>query len=105
MAENRNHYCVCRSQADLPPEDLRILQRSRAALLKSAKWQPGAVITIRFLEGDPTLQQRVQTTAREWLKFANLGFDFRQSGDTDIRIVHGRISARSAGRSRRINPP
>ncbi|HEY2401816.1 MAG TPA: hypothetical protein VGI23_15800 [Steroidobacteraceae bacterium] len=87
MADNPDHYCVCRLKTDLPLADQQILQRSRAAVLKSAKWQAGTSITIGFLEGEAELRIRVQSVAQEWLKVANLVFDFRQSGPTDIRIA------------------
>jgi serralysin len=87
MAENLEHYCFSLVQPDLPPADQVKLKNYKAAVLKAAKWQPGDVITIRFLGGDPGLKQRVQSVASEWMQFANLQLDFRNSGPTDIRIA------------------
>ena len=87
MPENLTHYCVCLTQGDLPQEDQDRLLQKRAAVLKNARWQTGAQISIRFLEGDPKLQKRVRDVAREWTKIANLHFEFVQDAPTDIRIA------------------
>lgn len=87
MTVNESHYCSCLTVGPVTPEDRKLLQGQKAALLKDAKWTVGSVITIRFLEGAPELQQRVQKVAEEWTKLANLTFDFRSSGPTDIRIA------------------
>ncbi len=63
--------------------------QDRAALLKEAKWPEGSIITVSFLDGDPTLQQRVIAAARLWTAhgLANVTFDFRKDTNaTDIRI-------------------
>jgi serralysin len=74
-------------------EAARTEGRDRAALWLKAKWTAGAVITISFLEGEPTLQARIQEVARQWIApgRANLLFDFRRgTNDTDIRISFSR---------------
>lgn len=86
MTINQQHYCSCLSAGALTPEDRKRLSGHKAALLLSAKWAVGSVITLRFLEGAPELRQRVQAVAEVWTQLANLSFDFRNSGDTDIRI-------------------
>jgi hypothetical protein len=63
--------------------------KDRAALVKAAKWNPGDVITISFLDGDPSLQERVKQAALAWTApgLANLTLDFRaHTHDTFIRI-------------------
>lgn len=87
MQENLTHYCVCLTQGDLPQEEQARLMQKRAALLKSARWQTGAQISIRFLEGDPELQKRVRGVAQEWTEIANLNFEFVREAPTDIRIA------------------
>ena len=87
MVDNENYYCVCRLPGDLPAADQLASQHYRAAVLKSAKWQPGSSISIRFLDGDASLRARVKSIAEEWLQVANLQFEFRQSGPADIRIA------------------
>ena len=37
-------------------------------------WAPGQVITLRFLEQDVELEERVKKYAEEWLQYANLQF-------------------------------
>ena len=75
----------------IPPaktaEDLKRLKGKKAAFLRSTTWDVGSEVTIRFLEGDPSLRARVQAAAEEWTRLANLTFDFRNSGPTDIRIA------------------
>ncbi len=87
MVVNSNYYCSCFLPADLASADLQILRRSKAAVLKNSKWQPGSSITIGFLEGDAGLQKRVQAVAMEWTQVANLDFVFKQNAATDIRIA------------------
>lgn len=87
LGDNEDRFCVCMTPDDLPKADQSALQRQRAALLKGARWDNGSNITIRFLGGTPALQKRVRDTALEWTKLANLNFDFRNGGPTDIRIA------------------
>jgi serralysin len=86
MAVNESHYCMCITGESLSDEDKKRLAGHKAALLLGAKWDKGSVITVRFLEGAPELQQRVQRVAEEWMKLADLTFAFRTSGMTEIRI-------------------
>jgi serralysin len=60
----------------------------RAALVRDARWTPGDVITVSFLDGDPEVQARVRDVAGQWTApgMANLTFDFRRTNDTLIRI-------------------
>jgi serralysin len=63
--------------------------KTRAALVKDAKWASGSIITVSFLDGDPGVQQRVQAVAEEWTTpaLANLTLDFRKNApDAMIRI-------------------
>ncbi len=84
---NEEHFCMCPTLEELPDADQSLLKQRRAALLRSARWQPNDQIKIRFLEGSPALQQRVKKVASEWLKFAGLKFDFVQNGQSDVRIA------------------
>jgi hypothetical protein len=61
---------------------------SRAALLKAAKWNPGDVITVCFLDGDKKLQDQVRDVAMKWTgdDMANLRFSFVKKKDALIRI-------------------
>jgi hypothetical protein len=87
MTTNESHYCFCLTGDQLSAEDQERLRGHRAALLLGAKWNVGDSISVRFLEGAPQLQQRVRSVAEEWTDLANLSFDFRNSGPTDIRIA------------------
>jgi len=82
--ENSDQWCFT---APVPrPSDEG---KDRAALVKSTKWNPGDVITISFLDGDPALQERVKQAALAWTApgLANVVFDFRNNTtNTFIRI-------------------
>lgn len=60
----------------------------RAALVRGAQWDPGSVITISFLDGDPAVQERVRAVAQQWVTpgMANLTLDFRRETNTLVRI-------------------
>lgn len=67
----------------------------RAGLWLQSKWQPGDVITVSFLDGDPALRARVEAAAKQWIQpgRAQLFFNFR----TDTTQTHLRISFKRAG--------
>jgi serralysin len=69
--------------------------QNRAALQKAAKWIPGDVITVSFLDGDKGVKEKVKAVARQWTApgLANLTFDFRD----DTNATNVRISFRYAG--------
>lgn len=58
----------------------------RAVLRKSCKWAK-QVLKVRFLEGDPLVQDRVRKTAATWSEFAGITFDFGDHPTADIRIA------------------
>ncbi len=60
----------------------------RAALVKGAKWRPGDIISISFLDGDPAVQAKVKNVAAQWTapRMANLKLNFRDTTDTLVRI-------------------
>jgi serralysin len=62
---------------------------TRAALATRAKWQPGDAISIGFLDGVPSVQERVREVARTWTQpgLASLTFEFRNDpSDALVRI-------------------
>jgi serralysin len=73
--------------------------KPRAALVRGAKWNPGDRIEVCFLDGIPSVQERVKAFAKEWTTpgLANLRFVFRRKpAATPIRIsfkYRGRWSA------------
>lgn len=84
---NQNRFCSLLTTGSLTTADQQTLSRTRAAVLNGAKWPVASVITVRFLSGDPTLQQRVRKVTEEWTNLAALTLDFRTSAPTDIRIA------------------
>ena len=62
--------------------------QDRAALVRGARWTPGDLITVSFLDGDPEVQARVADVAGQWTApgMANLTLDFRRDTNTMIRI-------------------
>lgn len=50
-------------------------------------WSPGTTLKIQFLGGSVALQTEVRQIANEWTKFANINFEFKQDGNSDIRIA------------------
>ena len=86
MSTNEHHYCMCPTAASLSEADRRAMEGAKAALLNAARWPTGSTITVKFIGGSPELQERVRKVALEWAALANLTLDFRNSGETDIRI-------------------
>jgi len=83
MAANpQNHFCMC-------PVPEGTVGQTKAAVFRPSMWPRGGTITVKFLEGDPSLTSRVEAVAKEWTGpgMANLRFQFVQSGDADIRIA------------------
>jgi len=61
------------------------LPQSQAVVTKKL-WKPGMTIRVRFLDGDPVIQQRLQPFAHIWSQYANLKFAFGADPDAEIRI-------------------
>jgi hypothetical protein len=60
----------------------------RAAILFQKKWPAGRPLTIRFLEGDPYVQEKVKEKALDWTNYANIKFEFvNGKEDADIQIA------------------
>jgi len=45
------------------------------------KWRPGHVLRVRFLDGDPVVQQKVAFYMKQWSNFANIGFTGAQDNE------------------------
>ncbi|MDX1415003.1 MAG: M12 family metallopeptidase [Candidatus Promineifilaceae bacterium] len=56
------------------------------AALTAKKWDNGRVLHVRFLDGDPIVQQKLQPFAHQWSQFANITFAFDDHPDAEIRI-------------------
>lgn len=73
-------FCLC-----LPGQ---LKWGTRAAVLNEARWPIGSVVTVKFLEGDLKLRQRVREVAKKWLKItSNIEFVFVDAGPAEIRIA------------------
>jgi hypothetical protein len=56
------------------------------ALVTQKKWKPGRTLRICFLDGDPAVHAKVRSYAEQWLKYANLKFEWVAAPKADIRI-------------------
>ena len=55
---------------------------------RAALWEPGTTLTVRFLDGSPALRGKVAKAASEWLKYANLKFEFDDDKeDAEVRVT------------------
>src|SRR6266550_7945499 len=80
--DNPNRYCICITDK---PQDTN----SKAAVLDEVRWGSGAVIRVKFLEGDESLRERVRAVAEQWTApgLANVSLQFVDSGQADVRIA------------------
>jgi len=53
---------------------------------KNSLWNVGQTLRVEFLDGSTLLRQKVIQYATIWEQYANIKFDFVQSGSSDIRI-------------------
>jgi hypothetical protein len=53
-------------------------------------WDPGQTLKVKFLSGSPRLQAITKSAASEWLKYANVKFQWVTQGDADIRVLLGK---------------
>jgi hypothetical protein len=65
---------------------LRSGMRQRAAVERLKLWEVGRKLRVKFLDGVPSVQEKVQAIAKEWESVANLELDFVSGGASDIRI-------------------
>jgi hypothetical protein len=68
------------------PLDLYPQAESKAAIERYKKWDVGAELRCRFLDGDATQRKRVEEKAHRWEDYAAIKFKFVKSGDAEIRI-------------------
>lgn len=60
--------------------------RTRAAVERMKLWENGRTLKVKFLDGVPEVQAKVQAIAKEWESLANLTLEFVASGTAQIRI-------------------
>ena len=58
----------------------------KMAVVRDKLWDVGATIRIKFLEGEPVVQEKVKHYARQWMNHANINLVFVSTGDAEIRI-------------------
>lgn len=59
----------------------------KAAILKTKKWEDESIITIKFLNGSPSLEDKVMKYVLEWGKLINLEFRKNPRGNADIKVA------------------
>jgi hypothetical protein len=78
MSEQDFRVCVDRI-VEASPLELTLATRSM--------WQPGSILKVRFLDGEPAVQATVEEIAHKWSEHANIKFDFGTNPDAEIRIT------------------
>ena len=72
--------CIDRKVAPRPSNE-------RMALVRASLWPPRSIIRAAFLDGDPSVHERVKTVALTWLDYAKLSLYFVPAvNQADIRI-------------------
>ena len=67
----------------LPPG----VDRTQMLALPTGKlWKPGRVLRVRFLDGDPAIQQKLQPYAHVWSQHCSITFVFGDDPEAEIRI-------------------
>ncbi len=64
----------------------QVTSQPQIAFIRDKKWKPGQTLRVRFLDGDPSVQWKVQKLAHQWSQYANLKFAFGNYADAQIRI-------------------
>ena len=77
MAENIR---VCIDRA-IPESSTVELATPRAKL-----WPNGKRLRVRFLDGLPSIQEKVKPYAEAWHPYSNVTFEFVNSGPAEVRI-------------------
>ena len=54
--------------------------------IPSKFWRPGRTHRCSFLDGDSSVQAKVEAVAHQWSDFANITFDFGDHASADLRI-------------------
>lgn len=65
---------------------LKQIQTTKGIAPKDKLWTNGQTIKIKFLNGTEAQKNTVKQYAAEWLNYANLQFDYVESGNADVKI-------------------
>ncbi|MDT5269040.1 MAG: hypothetical protein QOH49_1226 [Acidobacteriota bacterium] len=66
-------------------------ERAKAREGYDLLWEPRSRLRVRFLDGDPLLQQRVLRLAQVWSAYANVSFELSNDKDAEVRISFDRM--------------
>jgi len=75
------HVCI-----DVATEISNQNSAPRIAVFSENKWETGETLKVKFLGGSEFVQEKVQFYAKQWENYANIQFEFIESGEADIRI-------------------
>lgn len=56
------------------------------ALVTQKMWMPGRTLKVRFMDGVPSVQAKVEAFAKTWEKYANIKLEFGNDPNAEIRI-------------------
>lgn len=85
IAENP-HNAPAINPRTLPPGVMPDIPHVYLAAITGKLWQPGRVLRVRFLDGDPKVHERIPPFAHQWSQHANITFVFGNDPDAEIRI-------------------
>src|SRR5690606_31673931 len=85
IAENPNNAPAINPRT-LPPGVMPDIPHVYLAAITGKLWQPGRVLRVRFLDGDPRVHERIPPFAHQWSAYANITFEFGDDPDAEIRI-------------------
>ena len=85
IAENP-HNAPAINPRTLPPGVMPDIPHVYLAAITGKLWQPGRVLRVRFLDGDPKVHERIPPFAHQWSQHANITFQFGNDPDAEIRI-------------------
>ena len=80
----------------------------KLAVHNNFKWTNGRTITVCFLNGSLYLQRKVMEIASEWMRYANIKFQFVEGQEAEIRInftYQGGPSYSQLGTNNLLVPP
>jgi hypothetical protein len=85
IAENPNNAPAINPRL-LPQGVMPDISSVFLAAITGKLWQPGRTLRVRFLDGDPRVQERIAPFAHSWSEHANITFVFGDDPDAEIRI-------------------
>ncbi len=70
----------------LPPGVMPDVPQQYLAAITGKLWKPGRTLRVRFLDGDPQVQERIPPFVHTWSRYANLKFVFTDDPEAEIRV-------------------